>query len=220
MCPEGSPAGRPQGHEVINGRTSRNHMAMFTGDERATKSPSPGTGKTAHDRIVRDASHPGVLRRILGFFDSTTKVLVALGGLIAAALGLWTAVSQVTSAQSATRPPAAVASGRPQFVIQPESCGALSYGEDGTAGPVLCPDGRPNLAADRWYRKYHLRVLELGPDASPAAVINAICADFSAGPPTHTSNPIESDAASLAQTEEQWHFLAICSVLSSRRLRV
>jgi hypothetical protein len=179
---------------------------MSTEDERAAESPSPRTDRVAHDRVVRDAQHPGTLRRMLNFFDSTTKVLLALGGLIAAAIGLWTAVSQITSARPTTRSPAAVASGRPEFVVQPESCGALNYGVDGTAGPLRCPDGRPNLAADRWYRRDHLRVLELGPDASPTTVINAICADFSAGPPTRTSNPIEGDAASLAQAEEQWHF--------------
>lgn len=179
---------------------------MSTEDEHATESLLPETDKVDHGRVARDEPDPGVLKRTLSFFDSTTKVLLALGGLIAAVLGLWTAVSQITSARPTARPPVAVASGTPQFVIQPESCGALSYGVDGTAGPLLCPDGRPNLAADRCYRRDKLRVLELGPDASPTAAINAICADFSAGPPTYTSNPIEGDAASLAQTEEQWHF--------------
>ena len=147
-------------------------------------------------------SRPETIKRITDFFDSTTKILVAIGGLLAAATGLWVAVSNLASNGPAsphpTVPPTSV-----QYVIQPESCGALQYGADGTAGPVLCPDGRPNILADHFYRGYHLRVLELGPDASPTDVVNAICTDFAAG---HTTNPIESDAAKLAQTEEQWHF--------------
>jgi hypothetical protein len=93
--------------------------------------------------------------------------------------------------------------GSVQYVIQPESCGALQYGANGNAGPVLCPDGRPNLLLDRWYRKIPLKVLGLGPNASPIDVKNAICADFSSG---RTTIPIESGAAKLAEVEQQWHF--------------
>jgi hypothetical protein len=179
---------------------------MSSRREHATESPSPGRrSEVAHSHAGHKKPRPGIFRRTLSFFDSTTKALLAIGGLIAAATALWATLSHITSSRPTTPPSAAPTLGVPDFVIQPESCGALNYGVDGTAGPLLCPDGRPNLAADHWYRGYHLRVLELGPDASPGDVIDAICADFS-NPHTRTSNPIESDAASLAQTEEQWHF--------------
>lgn len=130
------------------------------------------------------------------------KMLFLAGVIIVAAAGLSSARLIGSRAPRSPSNPAA-ASPSVQYVIQPESCGALQYGVDGTAGPVLCPDGRPNMRADEFYRKYRLKVLELGPYASPTNVRNAICADFVSG---RTTNPIESDAAKLAQTEEQWNF--------------
>ena len=86
-----------------------------------------------------------------------------------------------------------------------EDCGALSYGADGNAGPVTCPDGRPNAAADRYFRGIQptLAVLRLGPEASPTDVTDAICTDLRSG---HTTNPIEQSAYDLALAEQDWHF--------------
>ena len=44
------------------------------------------------------------LKRLLAFFDSTTKVFLAVGGLIAAIVALWTAISNLAQP---TKPPAA-----------------------------------------------------------------------------------------------------------------
>jgi hypothetical protein len=89
------------------------------------------------------------------------------------------------------------------YVVVPESCGALEYAVDGTVGPTTCPDGRPNMAADRYYRMRNLRVLSLGPNASPIDVDNAICADMA---DRATSIPIEGLAVQLAEAEQAWHF--------------
>jgi hypothetical protein len=100
-------------------------------------------------------------------------------------------------------PPASDASGQANWVVAPESCGALSFGADGNAGPVTCPDGRPNLAAERYYRPLGLAVLNLGAIASPQDVESAICADLTTKP---TTNPIEESAYQLALAEQNWHF--------------
>jgi len=154
------------------------------------KSEGKAHGVAAEAENTNDSSEKGPLQRALGFFDSTTKILVAVGGLVAAVTGLWAGLSHlVPSADRAgSNSHSAVAA---HFVIQPESCGSLTFGADGNAGPVTCPDGRPNLAEDRWLRPLHLKVLGLGPAANPNEVENAICHDFAAG---RTTGPIESSA--------------------------
>lgn len=84
-----------------------------------------------------------------------------------------------------------------------ESCGNLTFGADGTAGPVFCPDGRPNAKADAHYRALDLRVFALGRKATSADVHGAICADFRDG---RTSIPIEMDSVELVEKEHGWHF--------------
>jgi hypothetical protein len=126
--------------------------------------------------------------------------LLAIGGLFAACGALWAALTHLV--------PTGHNNGGPrhhavQYVVKPESCGALSFGADGTAGPIKCPDGRPNLAADHYYRTLHLRVLTLGAQATPTDVYVAICEDFLAG---HTTVPIEEDSTQLATAEQNWHF--------------
>ncbi len=169
------------------------------GGTQGSPEPAPARGPAAQRNPVQ---------RITGFFDSTTKVLLAIGGLIAAITGLVSLVVHLLTATQAGRAPAPAthagsipASATPQYVIRPESCGALSYGADGNAGPVTCPDGRPNLAADQYYRAAHLKVLSLGPDATPGDVYKAICLGMS-----HSTIPIETSAVELAQAEQGWHF--------------
>jgi hypothetical protein len=56
------------------------------------------------DRPVLTATRPStqpLITRILGFFDSTTKVLLAVGGLIAASIALWAALTSLVSPGSA-----------------------------------------------------------------------------------------------------------------------
>jgi len=147
--------------------------------------------------------HPAWLKRVLNFFDSTTKVLWAAGGLIAAAVALWATISHLVVPPPKPKPTGSGSAAPTQFIVAPESCGALIFGADGAAGPVTCPDGRPNIAADRYYRHLHLRVLDLGSSASPGQVFTAICADQAAG---NTTFVIERDAVELAEAEQDWHF--------------
>lgn len=151
----------------------------------------------------RTEAHPARLKRALNFFDSTTKVLLAVGGLIAAAAALWATISHLVVSPPKPEPTGSGSAAPTQFVVAPESCGALIFGADGAAGPVTCPDGRPNIAADRYYRHLHLRVLDLGPSASPGQVFTAICADQATG---NTTFVIERDAVELAGAEQAWHF--------------
>jgi hypothetical protein len=156
---------------------------------------------------------PSGLKRALSIFDSTTKTLLAVGGLIAAAAALWATISQLVpdSPRSAPPPGSQAQGSRAQgsrapgamFVVAPESCGALTFGADGAAGPVTCPDGRPNIAADHYYRQLHPRVLNLGPTASPSLVQKAICSDLAGGTSTFV---IEAQATKLAEAEQNWHF--------------
>jgi hypothetical protein len=90
--------------------------------------------------------------------------------------------------------------------VLPEACGQLLYAADGNISPVICPDSRPNVAADKYLRQLHLRVLALGPDASPGDVQQAMCADFKAPPPDATTGPIEQSAYELARVEQNWRF--------------
>ena len=84
-----------------------------------------------------------------------------------------------------------------------EQCGSLKFGVDGTAGPIFCQDGRPNAAADSYFRRLRLRVLALGAQATPGDVNVAICDDFG---DRQTTIPIEGQAVRLAEKEQGWHF--------------
>jgi hypothetical protein len=77
---------------------------------------TPGQGTGSGSRVGQDGTKPdksesqerhGWIARTVGFFDSTAKVLVAAGGLIAAATGLWAGISHLTS--SGTPSPSASA---------------------------------------------------------------------------------------------------------------
>ena len=69
---------------------------MSAEKEHAAELPSPEGVRDDDVHPARDTPpHPGALRRILSFFDSTTKVLLAVGGLVAAATGLWAALSHI-----------------------------------------------------------------------------------------------------------------------------
>lgn len=172
------------------------------GDHAARGGGTDESAATANDSRSNSQPRPATLTRVLNFFDSTTKTLLAVGGLIAAAVALWATISHLF-----VQPPKPKPTGSPappsQFVVAPESCGALVFGADGAAGPVTCPDGRPNIAADHYYRQLHLQVLDLGPSASPAEVRTAICDDQDT---QKTTFVIERDAVELAEAEQAWHF--------------
>jgi hypothetical protein len=88
-------------------------------------------------------------------------------------------------------------------VVQPESCGPVLAGVDGTGGPITCRDGRPSLAADRYFRQWHFKVLSLGPHATLSEVEAAMCYDIKHGP---GGVPMDADAAQLAGAEQAWPY--------------
>lgn len=67
--------------------------------------------------------------------------------------------------------------------VQPESWETLVTGVDGSGAPITCRDGRPSLAADRYFRQWHFTVLSPGPDASLKHVEVAMCYDVRHGAP-------------------------------------
>jgi hypothetical protein len=82
------------------------------------------------------------------------------------------------------------------------SCPRIRYGADGTAAPLFCSNGEPNPPVLAHYRTLHLRVLKLGPDATPARVLHAMCADVH----QDSTYPIETAAYFLARKINGWSF--------------
>jgi hypothetical protein len=118
-------------------------------------------------------------------------ILVIIGALVGVVVGL--AVGGHHSAE-------ATAGGR---TVTLEDC-ATQYGADGTAGPVLCPDGDVNMTVDHQLRLgAGFKVLLLGPNVSPEAVSAAICQDYAGG---NTTGPVEQEAYDVAKAEYHWSF--------------
>jgi hypothetical protein len=87
--------------------------------------------------------------------------------------------------------------------VQPESCGPVMTGVDGSGGPITCHDGHPSLAADRYFRHWPFTVLSLGAHATLKEVEAAICYDVHHGAP---DIPMAADAALLAGSEQAWPY--------------
>ena len=71
---------------------------------------------------------------MLNFFDSTTKVLLAAGGLIAAAVALWATISHLVVPPPKPKPTGSGSAVPTQFIVAPESCGALILAQMGRRG--------------------------------------------------------------------------------------
>jgi hypothetical protein len=95
-----------------------------------------------------------------------------------------------------------IAGGHQTLISAQTPCPHIQYGADGTAGPLFCTDGQPNPPVLAYYRTLHLQVLSLGPDVTPARVLQAICADVH----QHSTYPIETAAYNLAQKTNGWSF--------------
>jgi hypothetical protein len=110
--------------------------------------------------------------------------------------------SPTTVVESPTVPPTPSPRGSPLAL---EACGEVTHSQDGNAGPVLCPDGRPSQAADTYFRELvpALAVLRVGADANVNDVETAMCADKTFA---HMTNPIEESAYRLAGAEQGWGF--------------
>ena len=95
-----------------------------------------------------------------------------------------------------------IRSGVSDLIKTYSSCPRITYGADGTAGPLFCADGQANPPVLAFYRKKDLRVLRLGADASPTEVVQAMCSDLRRG----SSYQIETGAYKLAQKINSWSF--------------
>lgn len=82
-----------------------------------------------------------------------------------------------------------------------EDCGHVTYGADGTVGPLRCPDGNINMTVDHIIRDGFSYVAKLGPDADPETIATAICKDFRSG---QTTGPIELEIYQLVKAESHW----------------
>jgi hypothetical protein len=81
----------------------------------------------------------------------------------------------------------------------------LTYGNDGTAGPISCADGGVNVLAWNYYARVHSPVMGLGQDATPGQVLQTMCTDVDANP-SNLSIPIEIDSYDLAAAYYGWSF--------------
>jgi hypothetical protein len=170
---------------------------------RALGMPTTERARRRAETPARDDAHDHRTRNRLFVL---VAVIVGLLGVGAAALAVTagggkSSNNRPTPATSAVSVPVSTAG--PQWVVTPESCGALNYGADGSAGPITCPDGRPNAAAVTYYEKGGFKLLGLGANASPVDVTNAICADLRGNV---TTNVIEQEVYNLMAAGMDWHF--------------
>jgi hypothetical protein len=83
----------------------------------------------------------------------------------------------------------------------------LSFGADDKAGPLLCSNKEINSLAWKYYAEVsspsnsHLRVMALGPNATPGDVEAAVSSDMN-----FSTGPVECSAYQLAAVYHGWSF--------------
>jgi hypothetical protein len=97
------------------------------------------------------------------------------------------------------------------FPAAPENCGQITVAEDGNVSPVLCPDGRPSVAAITFFAGIPSKLLSLGRDATAADVLSAACDDLNAPAPNGGTIPLVTTEATLAFAENRWNFGPVTS---------
>ena len=120
-------------------------------------------------------------------------VIVAVPLLLFAAFALGWLLHEPRHMQHRAIPPA-----RPAPV-----CPHITYGANGSAGPLFCNDGSPNPPVLSFYRGMGLMVLQLGADADPGVITRAMCLDMWVPGSTY---PIEDAAYALAARVNHWQF--------------
>ncbi len=145
------------------------------------------------------------LSSVLATVGALVIAAVACGGSPASGVPQQTPTVASTAASPVTNSPDSPSPSPKGSPLALESCGELTHYQDGNVGPVLCPDGRPSLAADTWFRSLlpQVAVLRLEPNANLDDVETAICADKTFG---HMTNPMVESAYHLKTAEEGWQF--------------
>ncbi|MDQ1583275.1 MAG: hypothetical protein QOF36_1329 [Microbacteriaceae bacterium] len=104
-----------------------------------------------------------------------------------------------------------------QYPVQPEDCGQLSYGANGSlTSSVVCSDGHPNVHALMYFGNLRSRLLQLKATASPAEVESAACTDLSG--PSGGTIPIVTNEAELAFAANGWRFGGLTPALLAQEL--
>jgi hypothetical protein len=162
------------------------HLVWLLGGKNLSlsfRSMVAGFHDTDHDQITYLAAVGNEVKVRLRAFDTTNVVQVY--------------------AMNYTVSGGVISSGDEHLITTYASCPHIQIGADGTAGPLFCPDGQPNPPVLAYYRKLHLRVFKLGPDATPPQVLQAMCFDLRQRSSTY---PIETAAYDLAQKIKGWSF--------------
>ena len=82
---------------------------------------------------------------------------------------------------------------------QAASCGSTKY-EDGTFGPAVCPNGKPNKSVRSAYRDAAPTIMALKEDSTRKQVLAALCTDHTAG----SMNVAMFDALQYKKAQYDW----------------
>jgi hypothetical protein len=88
-------------------------------------------------------------------------------------------------------------------LLQPEACQRITYAVDGSAGPVVCPDGHPNAYMMPPLGSEAPHMMSLGEFATTGDVSAAACADLRHA---HSTLPIEESAYQFMKALNGWSF--------------
>lgn len=177
-------------------------------------SPGGGTHQAAHDAGRTGSGRHSTGAAQAGSEPPTTLLIPSRPSTTAPTVTTTAPPSTSVGAAHPAAPVSVVASGGSSVLAPatvppkvPECTEHLQFGADGTAGPLLCPNGAINTLAWRWYATglgagtSPFTVMALGPDATPAQVGTAMCADLPTG-----SIPTVTDAYHLAVAYYGWSF--------------
>ena len=80
-----------------------------------------------------------------------------------------------------------------------KACAPTEHYQDGTVGPVVCADGKPNPAVTRQLEGNTPRIMKLSAAARRSAIASALCADL-----RRATNPMVLDAYTYQYARYHW----------------
>jgi Protein kinase domain len=175
--------------------------AVASGGAAITDADAPTEVRTG---LGTQTGRRGPSRRVLAAAATGLVAAIAAGIAIAATSGGPAPTTTTTTTTTTTVPPkpsnrAILA---PAIVApQVDECQQqLTFGADGSAGPVKCANGDLNVIAWRYYARGQGRLLSLGRFATPEQVLQTMCND------RNGTIPIEQMAYQLAKSYYGWSF--------------